>query len=122
MNDIRIILRTTLPQIRIDSSDTRAEIGLKSPRAIREEGVALGKQAVLEGIGRRADEGNRFQRIENNSNPVAEIAAEAMEDNIDYNVGLIPKTPPRIDFVEGKVEISAFKSEAGSVATFDVLA
>jgi hypothetical protein len=121
MEILKIQLHTRLPRIKIDSTDTRADLGFKSPQAIREEGVALGKQAVLDGIGRRAEEGNRFQRIEDDSNPIAEIASEVMQETVGYNVALVPKTPPQISFEEGKVEISTEQKRAGSNLRLNLL-
>jgi len=113
ISEIRLFIHTELPQIGIDSSRTREEIGLKSPRGISQEGAALAKQAVLEGISRRGEEGDRFQRIEDPSDPVAGIAAQVLDKQVDYNVGLIPQTPPQINVERGKVEVEVTTDETG---------
>ena len=124
ISNIKLFIHTELPQIRIDSSRTREEIGLKSPSGICREGTALAKQAVLEGIGRRAQEGDRFQKIENPSDPVAEIAAQVLDKQVDYNVGLIPQTPPQISVERGgvKVEAKEYQSSTLSISGLDLLA
>ncbi len=104
---IRLFIHTELPRIRIDSTRPREEMGLKGPGAVCREGTAVATQAVLEGIGRRAQEGDRFQRIEDPSDPVPEIAAAVLDSQVDYNVGLIPQTRPQIDVETGRVEIEA---------------
>ncbi len=122
MDEIKLLLRTTPARIIVDSSKAREEIGFKSPRAFCEAGKALGKQAALGGIARRAQEGDRFQHIENTSNPVAEIAAEILVDNLDYNVGLVPKTWVQITVERGKVEVRTEKKKVESSFGLNLLA
>lgn len=70
-------MSTTKPQLSIDTTEARAEIDLKNIRRRIEEYAQHGKQAVLEGVGRRASEGQQMMQIENGGgNVFAEVAKQ----------------------------------------------
>lgn len=58
-------MSTTRPQLSLDTTEARAEIDLKSIRRRNEEHAQNSKQIGLEGIGRRAAEGQQMMKIEN---------------------------------------------------------
>lgn len=69
-------MSTTRPQLSIDTTEARAEIDLKSVARRIAEFAQLGKQSAMEGIGRRAQEGQQLLRIENGGNMLAELAKQ----------------------------------------------
>ena len=66
-------ISTTDPQLSVDTTEARAEIDLKSVFRRIDEYVQLGKQGAMEGVGRRAQEGQELLRIENGGNLIAEL-------------------------------------------------
>lgn len=69
-------MSTTRPQLSLDTTEARAEIDLKSVRRRIEEQAQAGQQAVLEGIGRRASEGQQMMKIENGGNVFGELSKQ----------------------------------------------
>ncbi|WP_342508824.1 DUF6470 family protein [Sporosarcina sp. FSL K6-2383] len=67
-------ISTTRSQLSVDTTEARAEIDLKSVFRRSEEYVQLGRQGAMEGIGRRAQEGQEMLRIENGGNIFAELS------------------------------------------------
>ncbi len=67
-------MSTTKSKLSIDTTENRADLDLKSVFKRTEEYAQLGKQGVLEGIARRAQEGQQLVQIENGGNPIVDIA------------------------------------------------
>lgn len=97
-------MRTEHIKVKIDQSQCFRETGLKSVLELSDESAALGRQAVLDGVARVVDEGNILAMIENKSNAVVEIALDqTFTPPADFNVDLMPKSRPKIEFVGGEV-------------------
>ncbi|WP_203245942.1 DUF6470 family protein [Sporosarcina beigongshangi] len=92
-------ISTTNPQLSVDTTEARAEIDLKSVRRRIEEHAQLGLQGVIEGIGRRAQEGQQLMRIEDGGNVIPAISKQNATP---------PPAPIGIRFVGGyeKVQVS----------------
>lgn len=69
-------ISTTDPQLSVDTTEARAEIDMKSVFRRSEEHAQLGKQGAMEGIARRAQEGQQLVQIENGGNPIPDIAKQ----------------------------------------------
>ena len=69
-------ITTTRPQLSVDTTEARAEIDLKSAARRTAEYAQLGRQGVMEGIGRRAQEGQQLLRIESGGNMIADLAKQ----------------------------------------------
>ncbi|WP_391208020.1 DUF6470 family protein [Psychrobacillus sp. L4] len=69
-------METTQPTLSIDTEQARADLDLMSSSRRTAEVADYGRQTALEGIARRAQEGNELMRIENGGNP---IASQAMQ-------------------------------------------
>ena len=67
-------MSTTRPQLSLDTTEARADLDLKSVFRRSDEHAQLGKQGALEGMARRAQEGQELLRIENRGNALAELA------------------------------------------------
>lgn len=69
-------ISTTRPRLSIDTTAVREDIDMKSVFKRTQEHAHLGRQAALEGIGRRASEGQQLLRIENGGNVIADLAKQ----------------------------------------------
>lgn len=92
----RLNLNTTRPEVQIDTNPARVEIhqpqgeltidqtpcrysiGLKNNEDFARDNAALGRQTVMDAIARIAQEGDQMARIQNKTNALADIAANAM--------------------------------------------
>ena len=94
-------------KLTIDQTAAWESMDLKTVRKRIEEAAANGQSAVLEGIARRAQEGNELMKIENKGNPIAAHAkknSERPENN--FNIGFIhPHLSVKVDYEPGKVNI-----------------
>lgn len=66
-------MSSTRPQLSIDTTENRADVDLKSPFRRTQENAQYGQQAVMEGIARRASEGQQLVQIENGRNALVEV-------------------------------------------------
>ncbi|MES1046900.1 hypothetical protein FOA22_20805 [Heyndrickxia oleronia] len=92
----------------IDQSEARADVDLKSIRRRVEEFAQNGYQEWLNGIARRAQEGNELMRIENGGNPIASIGKQNGKflPTYEFNIGYVPKAGSvKIDFQPTKLDI-----------------
>lgn len=101
-------------QIKIDQSQCFNESGLMNNVALMEDNTARGQQAFIEGIARQVSEGNQMTMIENGANMIAEIAYGNSFEIREYDIGTMPKSKPKIDFVGGTMDI---KVDEGYVQT-----
>jgi len=103
----KVKIKTEQGHIIIDQRQCFNEAGLKDNRALMEQMVQESRLAILEGIGRVAYEGDLMAAVERKINAVAEISASDAMRMYDYNIDFIPKSRPKIDFTDGKLEIQA---------------
>ncbi|MCG7344354.1 DUF6470 family protein [Sporosarcina sp. ACRSL] len=89
-------MSTTSSQLSIDTTEARADIDLKSPLRRGDENAQYGMQTILEGIARRAQEGQQLMQIENGGNPIADIAKQNTNP---------PPAPLGIRFVGNRTKI-----------------
>lgn len=69
-------MSTTRSKLSIDTTENRAEIDMKSIIRRNNENAQYSLQAVLQGVGRRAEEGQQLMRIENGGGAIAQIAKQ----------------------------------------------
>lgn len=99
-------IRSVGGKLNIDQSKAFAESGLKSVFQLNEEYVRRGRSAVLEGIARRAREGDRLMKIENSGHPIADIARSNSSDPpLRFNIGWMPKSPFSVKFSYQPVDV-----------------
>ncbi|MBS4535784.1 hypothetical protein GOQ29_09175 [Clostridium sp. D2Q-14] len=92
-------------QVIIDQYQCFAEAGLKNNTDLSAEMVAIAKRAVLEGIQRRCEEGDRCAMIGNNMpDAIPEIAENSMMEEKEFGAVTMPKSRPKID-VKGGIKI-----------------
>ena len=69
-------ISTTRPQLSLDTTEARADVDMKSVFRRSEENVQFAKQSLMEGIARRAQEGQQLVKIGNGGNAIASIAKQ----------------------------------------------
>lgn len=94
------------PAVHIDQTQTRISMGYKPIVPFQKDIAREALSTSLSGIQRVAREGDRMGRIEDGSNPIPDIAEANAWPEKDFNVTVLPKTPPDISFT-GRVAIKA---------------
>lgn len=89
-------MSTTRPHLTLDTTENRADLDLKSPLRRGTENAQYGMQQLIEGIARRALEGQQLVRIENGGNAMVDIAKQNTER---------PIAPIGIRFVGDKTKV-----------------
>lgn len=92
----------------IDQSEAFAEEHLKSIKQLIADYAKRGRQAVMKGIARRVEDGNRFMRIEDGGHPIAELARlHSSDPPLRFNIGWMPKSAfsVKIHYHPGKLMI-----------------
>lgn len=84
-------ISTTPSQLSIDTTAVREDIDQKSSFRRTEEYAQLGRQAAMDGVGRRASEGQQLLKIENGGNVIADLAKQN---------GTPPPAPLEFDLLE----------------------
>ncbi|SKC55899.1 DUF6470 family protein [Maledivibacter halophilus] len=110
----KVEINSENPKVIIDQYQCFAEAGLKNILDLTRETAQISKQAALKGIERRVSQGNQMADIHKDYNPIAEMADyNAFElFNREFNFGLIPKSRPKIDIIEGNVDIKVHEGKA----------
>ena len=98
-------IRREDPKLTIDSTEAWASMNLKSVRRSIEEFAQAGRQGLLEGIARRAEEGDRLMRIEQGGEAIQEIAKQNATP---------PPAPINVRFLLGRFGVET-SYEKGSV-------
>lgn len=92
-------------KVKIDQTIPFAEAGRKTPSMFSKEYADLGKQYVLQGIARRAQEGDLAARPPY-GDAIQRIIMNKFPTKVDFNVAAIPQSRPEIDFVNLEKEIT----------------
>lgn len=84
-------IERTPSHLDIDQSQAWNDLNIKDMYTMTRDIADYAHQQVLEGIARRAREGDRLAAIEKGGNPIADIAQEnANPGPLDFNVGVLP--------------------------------
>lgn len=103
----QVQIETTPLEMHIDQQDCWNEVGLKDNAALIYDNGQEARQAAMEGIARRAEEGTRLLSIENGGKPIIEMAKEASNPPPKtVNIAFLPQSRPKIDFTGGEVHFS----------------
>ncbi len=100
-------IETTPSTLSIDQTEAWADMDLKHISRRVAEMASQAKQDALEGIARRAQEGQQLMRIEDGGNPIADIAKKNSAKPIyPFNIGYIPSAGSvKIQYEPAKVNI-----------------
>ncbi|MGM7721411.1 DUF6470 family protein [Metabacillus sp. Hm71] len=114
-----LTIETTPSSLTIDQTEAWADMDLKHISRRIAEAAEQGKQDVLEGIARRAQEGERLKRIEDGGNPIPEIAKQRSQKPIyPVTIGYIPSAGSvKINYEPAKVNIDVKPSKPVNNAT-----
>ncbi|KHO61016.1 hypothetical protein THYS13_25920 [Thermoanaerobacter sp. YS13] len=94
-----------LPEVHIDQYQCFYEAGLKNIFDLVHDEAQWSKQIALEAIGKIAEDGDTLASIENHQNAIVKLSEEALIQDIDFNIDLMPKSRPQIWF-EGYLNIN----------------
>jgi hypothetical protein len=98
--------QTTQSKLVIDTTQARADVDLKSIALRWEEEASYGRQSLLEGMGRRTQQGTELMSIENGGNPIASQAKQIGRQMKTLGIKFIPSYGSvKIDFTPGKKDI-----------------
>lgn len=103
--DPKVIIKSEQIQVRIDQRQCFNESGLKDYATLSKECAEAGKRAALEGISRRANEGNMLSDIATGGSAIAQIAANKSSRRHVFDIVSMPMSRPVIDFIGGNVDI-----------------
>lgn len=109
---VTLSIKKTWPAVHINQTETRASMGYKPVVPFQKDIAQKGQSIALAGIRRIAREGDRLGRIEEGGNPIPEIAEANAWPEKEFNIAMIPKTPPDISYT-GSLDI---KVVPGNVA------
>ncbi|WP_445487933.1 DUF6470 family protein [Niallia sp. 03133] len=111
-------IERTPSKLTIDQTKAREDVDLKSIRVRKEEAAQLGKQALLEGIARRIQDGDELMRIENGGNPIKTQAKRNSEGPPkQFGLAWIPSAGSvKVGYDPGNVEIN-WKTHAPTIET-----
>lgn len=105
----KLAIRTTPGRLTIDQSRAWAAMDIKHIFQRIKENAAEGHRDAMQGIARRAAEGDELMKIENGGNPIASQAVRKSKIlNYQYNYALVP--PPfsvQMHYQPGTVKIEA---------------
>lgn len=109
----KVEMQSTQPQIRIDQTEPFAESGLKSVFRMQSEMAANARSQMLKDMGTNISQGNELADIQNKGNPIAEQADYNAFGRNNFSFGMVtmPKSKPKIDVIEGRVDIQVKEGE-----------
>lgn len=94
-----MFIRTIPGKLDINQSKAFAEANLKSVYQLIEDFSRRGHEAVMKGITRRAQQGDRLMKIENGGHPIAELARiNSSDPPLRFNIGWMPRSPFSVKF------------------------
>ncbi|MCV9884678.1 DUF6470 family protein [Metabacillus halosaccharovorans] len=101
-------INTTPSKLTIDQTEARADMDLKSIARRTEEFAQQGKSDLLEGIARRAQQGDQLMKIENPGNPIASLAkTNSQKEMKEFGLAFIPSYGSvKINYEPSKIEIN----------------
>ena len=103
-----VSMQTTDSILKIDSSQSRRDLGLISPLESGRKNAQKGKQGVIAGMARRAREGEQLMRIENKGQPIQSIASTKTSRPIkSLGIKFLPSiNSVKIAYTPSKLDIS----------------
>lgn len=101
-------IETTEGQLQIDQTQLRADLGMYSLPELARNAAQKGQQMILQGIARRAREGEQLGDITNGNNAIASIAKSKNENMQQKQLGIkfIPSFGAvKLNYIPADVEI-----------------
>ncbi|GEN47164.1 DUF6470 family protein [Alkalibacillus haloalkaliphilus] len=104
----------TPSKLTIDQTAAWRDMGIISIEESISKSASEGMQKAIEGMARRARDGNEMQRIENGGDAIPRIAKRNMpNERQDFTIGFIPSSyfAVDIDYDPGDVEVNIQKND-----------
>ncbi|MGM7702916.1 DUF6470 family protein [Pseudalkalibacillus sp. Hm43] len=100
-------INTTKGSLTIDQTQAWNDMDLKSVNVRMRAAAQLGRSGVLEGIARRAQQGDQLMKIEDGGHPIPEQARTNSGDGMkEWNIGWIPSAGSvKIHYQPAEVQI-----------------
>lgn len=92
-------------QLYMDYTAARASMGQKTNAQLVKQFAADGKQAAYEAVGTIAQEGNLMAEYYKGGNPIAQIAAQSMQSDVEVGIGFMPSVPVSIEYRPEELEL-----------------
>jgi len=96
-------IQTTPSQLRVDTFETRASAGLRSPSRVISDAADQGRSAAKEATRNYVEQGNQILDSRGQGNPMVEMIASRTMRTADTILAFIPSVPPQISFDEGSI-------------------
>jgi len=103
----KMAMETTKSELSIDSVEARESLDLRSSRSRTAEVAQYSKQQLMEGLARRAQEGDELMKIENGGSPISEQAKRRWKQPYSsINIQFLPQAGSiKVNFEPGTVDI-----------------
>jgi len=103
-----VTIQTTKSKLTIDQTQARADVDLKSVFRRNDEAAQRGYQDLLEGIARRAQQGNELMKIEYKGNPIATQAIQNGQKAMkEFGLKFVPSAGSvKINYEPAQVDIN----------------
>lgn len=108
----KIEMHTESVRVLIDQRQCFNESGLMDNETLSGDIAERGRQAVIEGIGKRISEGDFVADPKSGANAMSNIAFNNSFEHKEFNMVTMPRSRPRIEVVGGTLDI---KVEEGKV-------
>ncbi|MEM1485298.1 DUF6470 family protein [Oscillospiraceae bacterium PP1C4] len=99
----KIMMRTQNVKVRLDTSDMRSSIGLKSAPTLISEAAQRGLQAAQRATAEYAQFGNQMSQIQDGAT-IANITAQKLLRQPDTQLVFLPSTGPEITWQPNSIE------------------
>ncbi len=99
----KFYMKVTYPKIYIDMRPCFSEIGLKNIRELGSYYAKRGLKKAQEAASYYASLGDRLMDFKHHN--IAEVGHDAFKGPLEYNVGVVPRSRPRVKVVLGNVKV-----------------
>lgn len=109
-----LTIQTTEGQLQIDQTQARADLGFYSLPDLARNAAQKGKEMILQGIARRAREGEQLGDIARGNNALTSIAASKNENMQQKQLGIkfIPSYGAvKLNYIPAEVEINVQRND-----------
>ncbi len=101
----QVEIHSPRPKVYIDQTECFADAGRRTPAAFSQYWVGIARNVAFEAVGNISSEGDMLGQLEKGVT-IEDLAAQAMDNMVDFNVTAIPKQPPKIEADVRPVEVT----------------
>lgn len=115
----KVKMQSNQPKVLIDQSACFSESGLKSNGELIADNAAYAYSKSLEAIGKIVDQGNQMADV-HKGNPIPDQAVSNAYEQFyrEWNMVTMPRSRPKIDVIEGKVNIDVERGKVINNTTY----